>query len=103
MATKPSPLEQLTELLDEQEPRSNIYRELLPTLRAQASATSVVIGGLAQTSPANPLPKREDVEIVLASPSKAWTEDVVLRLGEALVSMDATILDEPPPNTVAPG
>jgi hypothetical protein len=84
MATKPSPLEQLKTLVDEQAGPAIDWRDSLPTLRAQASATSAVLSELAQAPPTHSPPQREYVDIVLAAPSRNWAEDIAGRLRQAL-------------------
>jgi hypothetical protein len=88
MAThaEPSPLERLQSLVRAQAGPAREWRTKLPTLRAQASATSAVLGELARTPPTTPLPDREYAAVVLAAPTKDWAGDVADRLRKALSS-----------------
>jgi hypothetical protein len=88
MAThaEPSPLERLQSLVHAQAGPAREWRTKLPTLRAQASATSAVLGELARTSPATALPDREYADVVLSAPTREWAEDVADRLRNALPS-----------------
>jgi hypothetical protein len=88
MAThaEPSPLERLQTLVHAQAGPAREWRTKLPTLRAQASATSAVLGELARTPPTTPLPDREYADVVLAAPTKEWAEDIADRLRNALPS-----------------
>lgn len=104
MASQSSSLEQLAALIDKQVPSANIWRDMLPTLRAQASATSAVLTELAHTPPSESPPHREYVDIVLAAPSKDWAEDVARWLRHklpaaqvALGSSGERLPDAPPP------
>lgn len=90
MAIESSPLEELSELLAKHAPSASRWLDSLPTLRARASATSVILQELAQT-PASARPRRTaGVRLVLAAPSKEWAENVECRLREAL-PQDATV------------
>jgi hypothetical protein len=86
MAThaEPSPLERLQSLVHAQAGPAREWRTRLPTLRAQASATSAVLGELASTPPATPAPNREYADVVLSAPTREWAEDVADRLRNAL-------------------
>jgi hypothetical protein len=86
MAThaEPSPLERLQSLAHAQAGPAREWRTKLPTLRAQASATSAVLGELARTPLATPLPDREYADVVLSAPTREWAEDVADRLRNAL-------------------
>jgi hypothetical protein len=75
MMTEPTPLEQLTALLDERADASEEWRKMLPTLRARSAATSAVLSELARTSPTDSRPTRDYVDIVLAAPSRDWAQD----------------------------
>jgi hypothetical protein len=78
MAIEPTPLEQLTSLLDERADASEQWRKMLPTLRARSAATSTMLSELAR-SPADSRPTRDYVDIVLAAPSRDWAQDVTDR------------------------
>jgi hypothetical protein len=105
MATDASPLEALKDLLAKEAPSANIWRDSLPALRAQASATSVVLQRLAQTPVSiTSAPRAAAVDVVLAAPSKAWAEDLARRLGDVLPQADVRLgrpgerlPDAPPP------
>ena len=81
---EPSPLERLQALVQEQAGPAREWRRKLPTLRAQASATSFKLGELARTPPAFSVPERGYADVVLAAPTKEWAEDVADRLRDAL-------------------
>jgi hypothetical protein len=66
---EPSPLQQLTTLLEEHGRRAAEWREKLPTLRAKTAATGAVLDGLARTWPSDSPPRRQYVDVVLAAPS----------------------------------
>jgi hypothetical protein len=104
MATDSSPLEELKDLLAREAPSVDIWRDSLPTLRAQAAATSIVLQRLAQTPVSTvPQPRSAPVEVVLAAPSKDWAEGIERRLREALPQADMRLgrpgerLPEAPP------
>jgi hypothetical protein len=85
MATDPSPLEELKDLLAKTAPAAKAWRDALPILRAQSSATSVVLQELARTPiSAVRRPRTAGVDVVLAAPSREWAEDLVSRLEDAL-------------------
>ncbi len=86
MAThaEPSPLERLQSLIHAQAAPAREWRTKLPTLRAQAAATSVVLRELARTPPATPPPNREYADVVLSAPTREWADDVANRLRNAL-------------------
>ncbi len=88
MAThaEPSPLERLQSLVHEQAGPASEWRAKLPTLRAQSSATLVVLEELARTPLTAPRPEREYAAVVLAAPTREWAEDVADWLGNALPS-----------------
>jgi hypothetical protein len=83
---EPSSLERLQSLVHEQAGPAREWRAKLPTLRAQSSATLVVLEELARTPPTAPRPEREYAAVVLAAPTKDWAEDVADRLRNALPS-----------------
>jgi hypothetical protein len=88
MAThaEPPPLERLQSLVHEQAGPAQEWRTKLPTLRAQTAATLIVLEELARTPPTIPLSEREYAAVVLAAPTRDWTEDVADRLRKALPS-----------------
>jgi hypothetical protein len=81
---QPSPLEHLQTVIQDQAAPAREWRTKLPTLRAQASATSFKLGELARTSPASSIPERGYADVVLAAPTKEWAEDVADRLRHTL-------------------
>jgi hypothetical protein len=81
---EPSPLEHLQALIRDQAAPAREWRMKLPTLRAQASATSFKLGELARTPPVGSVPERGYADVVLAAPAKEWAEDVADRLRHAL-------------------
>jgi len=81
---EPSPLEHLQALMQDQAAPAREWRMKLPTLRAQASATSFKLGKLARTQPTTSVPERGYADVVLAAPTKEWAEDVADRLRDAL-------------------
>lgn len=83
---EPSPLEHLQALLQEQAGQAREWRMKLPTLRAQASATSFTLEELARTPPTTSVPERGYADVVLAAPTKEWAEEVAGRLRDALPS-----------------
>jgi hypothetical protein len=105
MVTKPSPLEQLKTLVDERAGSAIDWRDSLPTLRAQASATSAVLSELAQTPPTESPLQRKYVDIVLAAPSRDWAEDIAGRLRQAvpLAQVELGVPGERLPDAPPPG
>jgi hypothetical protein len=81
---EPSPLEHLQALIKEQADQAREWRMKLPTLRAQASATSFTLEELARMPPTTSVPERGYADVVLAAPTKEWAEDVADRLRDAL-------------------
>lgn len=79
-------LDELKTLAAQQTTRASEWNDSLSTIRAQASATSVILDQLAQTPPTEPKPRREYVAVVLAAPSQGWANDVVDRLRNGLPS-----------------
>jgi hypothetical protein len=81
---QPSPLEHLQTMIQDHAGPAREWRTKLPTLRAQASATSFKLGELARTPAASSVPERGYADVVLAAPNKEWAEDVANRLRDAL-------------------
>ncbi len=79
-------MERLQALMHAQAGPALEWHTKLPTLRAQASATLVMLGELARTLPSTPRPVREYADVVLAAPSKEWAEALADRLRSALPS-----------------
>jgi hypothetical protein len=104
MAIEPTPLEQLTSLLDERADASEQWRKMLPTLRARSAATSTMLSELAR-SPADSRPTRDYVDIVLAAPSRDWAQDVTDRLRQALplARVELGVSGAPLPDAPPPG
>ncbi len=92
---EPPPLERLQALIRAQAGPAQDWRNKLPTLRAQASATSAMLRELARTPPAAPPPDRGYAALVLAAPTMDWTEDVSERLRRALPLKARIDLDTP--------
>lgn len=85
MASDPSPLEELKDLLAKAAPAAKIWRDSLPVLRARSWATSVVLQELARTPiSAVPPPRTAGVDVVVSAPSKEWAQDLARRLDDAL-------------------
>jgi hypothetical protein len=82
--TQPSPLEQLTALLDEYGRQTSEWWEKLPILRAKTVASGVVLDRLAQTWPTDPPPRRGYADVVLAAPTREWAREIVAQLRNAL-------------------
>lgn len=97
MATQaqPSPLEQLTALLDEYGRETAEWREKLPTLQAKTAAIGAVLDRLAETWPTDPPPRHEYADIVLAAPDMEWAENVATRLRNTLPPGAQIDLGEP--------
>lgn len=87
MAThaEPSALERLQALVQEQAGPAREWRMKLPTLRAQASATSAMLGELARTSPTTPIHERDYADVVLAALPRNGLR--ILRLGYVMPSL----------------
>ncbi len=83
---QPTPLEQLTALLDEYGRQTAEWREKLPTLRAKTAAIGAVLDRLAETWPTDPPPRHKYADVVLAAPEREWAEHVATRLRNALPS-----------------
>ncbi len=81
---QPSPLEHLQTVIQDHADPAREWRTKLPTLRAQASATSFKLGELARTPAASSVPERGYADVVLAAPTKEWAQDVAGRLRHAL-------------------
>ena len=79
MATKPSPLEQLKTLVDERASSAIDWRDSLPTLRAQASATSAVLSD--SLRPRRPTPRLSVSTSTSCSPRLAGIGRKTLRVG----------------------
>jgi hypothetical protein len=105
MTTEPTPLEQLTTLLDERADASEQWRKMLPTLRARSAGTSVVLSELARTSPTDSRSTRDYVDIVIAAPSRDWAQDVTDRLRQALplARVELGVPGAPLPEAPPPG
>jgi hypothetical protein len=105
MTTEPTPLEQLTTLLDERADASEQWRKMLPTLRARSAGTSVALSELARTSPTDSRSTRDYVDIVIAAPSRDWAQDVTDRLRQALplARVELGVPGAPLPEAPPPG
>jgi hypothetical protein len=78
--TEPSPLEQLTALLDQHGRDAAEWRKKLPALRAKTAAAGAILDRLARTWPTDPAPRRGYADVVLAAPSKDWAEKLAAQL-----------------------
>ena len=103
---EPSPLEQLSSLLEGQADSQRKWRESLPIMRAQSLATSVMLNELAQTWPTDPIPQHKYADLAIAAPDKGWAEDVLDRLCQLLPegaraekgAFSGYLADVPPPS-----
>lgn len=76
-------LDELEALVKEREAGASYWQDLLPTLRAQASASSAVLTELVQHQ-TGPRSRRPIVDAILAAPDEAWADRVIGQLKAAL-------------------
>jgi len=107
MAPDASASDRLTELLQQQSERAKQYASEIPLLRAAAHATSDRLTRLAATPPGVSPPQQAYVDIVFEAPSRAWAEDLAVRLGSQLPNVqvnlgpsDTALQDAPVPGYV---
>lgn len=77
-------MERLQALMQEQTALAREWRMKLPTLRAQTSAISFMLGELARTPLTASPPERGYADVVLSAPDREWATGVADRLRDAL-------------------
>lgn len=79
-------LEELKALVSEREATDSYWQSLLPTLRAQASASSAVLTELVQHQQATRGPRRA-VDAILAAPDEPWADQLIRELTAAVPNL----------------